>query len=127
VLGINDAAGRDDLFRHLVLAWIIEPVSKLDSIRVLDVEEAGVASAPYRTIVRRLPAYAKDAWRQRLSAACGAHVRLGPASLVLYDVSTLLCRRRHRRSTLRLTGATGSASPGFPRSAGWSRGSPSAC
>ena len=33
--------------------------------------------------------YAKDAWRQRLSAACAAHARLGPASLVLYDVSTL--------------------------------------
>ena len=28
-------------------------------------------------------------WRQRLSAACAAHARLGPASLVLYDVSTL--------------------------------------
>jgi hypothetical protein len=75
------------VFRHLVLARVIEPVSKLDSIRVL--EEAGVAPASYRTIERRLPAYAKEAWRQRLSAACAAHARLGPASLVLYDVSTL--------------------------------------
>ena len=33
--------------------------------------------------------YAEEAWRQRLSAACAAHARLGPASLVLYDVSTL--------------------------------------
>ena len=39
--------------------------------------------------MRRLPAYAKEAWRQELSAACAAHARLGPASLVLYDVSTL--------------------------------------
>ena len=31
----------------------------------------------------------EEAWRQRLSAACAAHARLGPASLVLYDVSTL--------------------------------------
>jgi Transposase DDE domain len=38
---------------------------------------------------RRLPAYARDGWRQRLSAACAAHAGLGPASLVLYDVSTL--------------------------------------
>jgi hypothetical protein len=38
----------------LVLARVIEPVSKLDSIRVL--EEAGVTSASYRTIERRLPA-----------------------------------------------------------------------
>ena len=31
----------------------------------------------------------KEEWRQRLSEACAAHARLGPASLVLYDVSTL--------------------------------------
>ncbi len=37
---------------------------------------------------RRLPAYVEEEWR-RLSAACAAHARLGPASLVLYDVSTL--------------------------------------
>ena len=70
-----------------MLARIIEPVSKLDSLRVL--EEAGVAPASYRTVKRRLPAYAQEEWRQRLSAACAAHARLGPASLVLYDVSTL--------------------------------------
>src|SRR6516165_6357573 len=87
VLGLEEAASGDDVFRELVLARIIEPVSKLDSIRVL--EEAGVAPASYRTIERRLPAYAEEAWRQRLSAACAAHARLGPASLVLYDVSTL--------------------------------------
>jgi len=43
----------------------------------------------YTTLNRRLPEYAKAAWRQKLSAACAAHARLGPASLVLYDVSTL--------------------------------------
>jgi len=75
------------VFRDLVLARIIEPASKLDSLRVL--EEAGVAVASYRTVLRRLPAYAKDSWRQKLSAACAAHAGLGPASLVLYDVSTL--------------------------------------
>jgi hypothetical protein len=70
-----------------VLARIIEPVSKLDSLRVL--EEAGVAPASYATLSHRRPEYAQEAWRQRLSAACAAHARLGPASLVLYDVSTL--------------------------------------
>jgi hypothetical protein len=64
---LEDAAGGDDVFRHLVLARIIEPVSKLDSIRVLG--EAGVTPASYRTIERRLPAYAEEAWRQRLSAS----------------------------------------------------------
>jgi len=87
VLGFEDATGGDEVFGQLVLARIIEPVSKLDSLRVL--EEAGIAAASYRTVRRRLPVYAKDAWRQQLSAACAAHARLGRASLVLYDVSTL--------------------------------------
>ena len=75
------------MFAQLVLARIIEPVSKLDSLRVL--EEAGVAPASYPTVNRRLRVYAKDSWRQRISAACAAHAGLGPASLVLFDVSTL--------------------------------------
>ncbi len=88
VLGLSRAAGGDEVFRQLVLARIIEPASKLDSLRVL--EEAGAAAAgSYRTVLRRLPAYAKQEFRQELSAACAAHARLGPASLVLYDVSTL--------------------------------------
>jgi DDE family transposase len=87
VLGFGEAAGGDEVFAQLVLARIIEPVSKLDSLRVL--EEAGVAAASYRTVTRRLRAYAKEPWRQKLSAVCAAHARLGPASLVLYDVSTL--------------------------------------
>jgi len=87
VLGLDEAAGGDAVFAQLVLARIIEPTSKLDSARVLD--EAGVSAPSYRTLLRRLPAYAKQAWRQRLSAACARHAGLGPASLVLYDVSTL--------------------------------------
>ena len=77
----------DEVFRDLVLARIIEPVSKLDSLRVL--EEAGAAAASYRTVLRRLPVYAAASWREKLSAACAAHTRLGRASLILYDVSTL--------------------------------------
>jgi len=87
VLGLGRAADSDEVFLQLVLARIIEPTSKLDSLRVL--EEAGVVPAAYATLKRRLPAYAEEAWRQRLSAACAAHAGLGPASLVLYDVSTL--------------------------------------
>jgi hypothetical protein len=49
-------------------ARILEPVSKLDSLRVLD--EAGVTAPSYQTLMRRLPAYAKHAW-QKLSAASG--------------------------------------------------------
>jgi hypothetical protein len=86
-LGFGRAAGGDEVFRQLVLARIIEPVSKLDSLRVLG--EAGITPVSYATLRRRLPAYAKEPWRRGLSAACAAHAGLGPASLVLYDVSTL--------------------------------------
>jgi len=86
VLGFGRACG-DEVFEQLVAARIIEPVSKADSGRVL--EEAGVAPASYPTVNRRLPVYAKVSWRQKLSAACAAHAGLGPASLVLFDVSTL--------------------------------------
>jgi Transposase DDE domain len=87
VLGFDQAAGGDEVFAQLALARIIEPVSKADSLRVL--EEAGLAGPSYATLKRRLPAYAKQAWRQKMSAACAAYAGLGPASLVLYDVSTL--------------------------------------
>jgi hypothetical protein len=36
-----------------------------------------------------LRSYATEEFRRKLAAACAAHARLGPASLVLYDVSTL--------------------------------------
>jgi hypothetical protein len=86
-LGFAGAAGGDEVFAQLVLARIIEPSSKLDSLRVL--EDAGIAGPSYATLKRRLPAYAKEAWRQKLSATCAAHAGLGLASLILYDVSTL--------------------------------------
>jgi hypothetical protein len=86
-LGLGEAAGGDEVFQALVLARIIEPTSKLDSLRVLD--EVGVPGPSYATVRRRLPAYATEAFNARLAAACAAHAALGPASLILYDVSTL--------------------------------------
>jgi hypothetical protein len=87
LLGFGMAAGGDEVFRQLVLARIIEPTSKEDSIRVI--EETGASAASYSTIGRRLPAYATEQWRHRLSTACAARAAVGPASLVLYDVTTL--------------------------------------
>lgn len=87
VLGFGQAAGGDEVFGQLVLARIIEPTSKLDSLRVL--QEVGIDPPAYRTLTRRLPVFAKDSWRQKVAAACAARTQLGPASLVLYDVSTL--------------------------------------
>ena len=86
-LGFLQATGGDEVFRQLVAARIIEPASKQDSLRVL--EEAGAPAPSYPTLNRRLPTWAQEPWRQGLPEACAAHARLGPASLVLYDVSTL--------------------------------------
>jgi hypothetical protein len=87
VFGFDTATGGDEVFRDLVLARIIEPTSKQDSLRVL--AESGVEPVDYRTVTRRLPVIAKPKVRQSLSTACAARAGLGPASLVLYDVSTL--------------------------------------
>ncbi|WP_041254102.1 IS1634 family transposase [Frankia sp. EAN1pec] len=104
-LGFGAVTGRDEVFQALVLARVVEPTSKLDSLRVL--EEVGAPAPSYRTVQRRLRRYAGvdevDAetgqpvpvdpaggpWRARLSRACADHVKLGPAILLLYDVTTL--------------------------------------
>jgi len=87
LLGLDQACGGDEVFKLLTLARVIEPTSKLDSIRVLT--EVGIAAPSYPTIKRRLPVYATPGWRDALASACAAHVGLGPATLVLYDVTTL--------------------------------------
>jgi len=115
-LGFGWASGGDEVLADLVLARIIEPVSKLDSLRVL--EEAGVAAASYATLKRRLAVYAKDSWRRKISAACAAHAGLGRASLVC--MTSARCSSRPMR-------ATGSARAAIRRSGGWNRRSPSAC
>ena len=66
VLGLEDAADGGEAFRHLVLARIIEPASKQDSLRVLD--EAGVAAVSYPTL-------------NRLAARLGAR-GVAPAAIV---------------------------------------------
>jgi Transposase DDE domain len=87
VLGFESVTKGDNVFRDLVLARIIEPTSKVDAGRVLG--EVGVEAASYATVKRRLPVYAQPGWRQSLTAACARHARLGRASLVMFDVSTL--------------------------------------
>ena len=86
-LGLDVACAGDDVFFQLVAARIVEPTSKLDSLRVI--EEAGASPAAYRTVTRRLPVYATDAFRQAIAAALAKRAAIGPASLVLYDVTTL--------------------------------------
>jgi hypothetical protein len=95
VLGFDRATGGDEVFFQLVAARIIEPVSKLDSARVL--EEAGVAPVPYRTVTRRLRVFARDSWRQQISAACAAHAGLGPRAW--FFTTAPLCTSRPTRVT----------------------------
>lgn len=86
-LGFEEAAS-DEVFRDLVLARIVEPTSKQAAVeRVLP--EIGVPHASYRTVKRRLRLYAAEGFRDSLAAACARAAKLGPASLVLFDVTNL--------------------------------------
>ncbi|MCJ7858967.1 hypothetical protein MUN33_09635 [Corynebacterium sp. LD5P10] len=87
VIGLDVAADGDEVFAGLVTARILQPGSKLDFIRVL--AEAGAESASYSTIKRRLPRYATEQFRDAVTSVCADHARIGPSSLVLYDVTTL--------------------------------------
>jgi hypothetical protein len=87
VLGFDKAARANESFRQLVLARIIEPTSKADSLRVL--AETGVAAASYPTLNRRLPMSPNPVSGTHSRKCVPNTPKLGPASLVLCDVSTL--------------------------------------
>jgi len=78
----------DDVFRQLVLARVVEPTSKADTIRVLD--ELGIPAPSLRTIWRTLGRCVEHDWRDKVSRAAYAHAtKASGLSLVLYDVTTL--------------------------------------
>jgi transposase len=79
----------DEAFRALVLARLIEPTSKADTVRVL--EEIG-ATAPHVNTLHAAMRRARDRdYRARLATACWAHSTraTGSGALILYDVTTL--------------------------------------
>ena len=83
-----DAAVDDDVFMKLVLARVVEPTSKADTIRVLG--DLGVPTPGLRTIWRTLARCVEHDWRDKLATAAYAHAtRHGHVKLVLYDVTTL--------------------------------------
>lgn len=84
-LGFDAATDGDEVFEHLVMARIVHPGSKLDSIETL--AEIGISSASYATIKRRLPVYASPGFQDRLTRACASKAGIGPGVLVLYDVT----------------------------------------
>ena len=85
--GIGFNAIPDTVFKQLVLARIIEPTSKLDTIRVLS--ELGLDAPTNTDIHRGLRNVVSADYRDLLSKACFRFVESSSLRLVLYDVTTL--------------------------------------
>jgi len=79
----------DEAFRAMVLARLVEPTSKADTVRVL--EELGVAPVHVNTLYAALRRSWERDFRGQLATACLAHSarNTGTGALVLYDVTTL--------------------------------------
>lgn len=77
----------DEVFEQLVLARIIEPTSKLDTIRVL--HDLGLDAPTNSTIHRALRRSIDKDYRDTISRCCFEKASKGSLSLLLYDVTTL--------------------------------------
>lgn len=79
----------DEAFKAMVLARIIEPTSKADTIRVLD--EVGAPCPSLRTLFRALQRCQQRDYRNLIARACVKHCAQsnGLAAMVMYDVTTL--------------------------------------
>lgn len=94
---VRDSWGRlgfdaieDEAFFQLVLARLVEPTSKLDSLRVI--AELGLVPVHLSTVKRCLKRCADKGYRDKIAQACFQHVwseQGGDVSLLLYDVTTL--------------------------------------
>lgn len=79
----------DDAFRALVLARLVEPTSKADTVRVLN--EIGAPAPHVNTLHTALRRASERDYRDRIARACLAYSlkATGPATFVMYDVTTL--------------------------------------
>ncbi len=80
----------DEAFFQLVLARLVEPTSKLDSLRVI--AELGLTPVHRNTFTNALRRCADKDYRDKVAQACFQHVwtdRGGDLSLLMYDVTTL--------------------------------------
>ena len=78
----------DSEFANLVIARLVEPTSKIDSIRVLG--ELGITGISNTAIHRCLKRVIANNYRDKLAKLCFAHANQGTGiTLVLYDVTTL--------------------------------------
>ena len=79
----------DEAFEAMVLARLIEPTSKADTIRVL--EEIGAPAPHLNTLYAALRRAQERDYRDQFAKACLSHSTRanGPVALVMYDVTTL--------------------------------------
>jgi transposase len=82
-----DSLGDED-FRRLCIARLVEPTSKLDSIRVL--ADLGIDGGSEDRLYRCLKRVITNKYQDELAKLCFAHASQGTGiTLVLYDVTTL--------------------------------------
>jgi hypothetical protein len=76
----------DAVFRDLVIARIVEPTSKADSLRVL--ADLGAETMSYKTIQRHLARIGPGKYRDAVAGKCFAYAAdRGGLSLLLYDMT----------------------------------------
>jgi hypothetical protein len=85
LLGFNQL--KDEIFAYLCIARIVEPTSKLDSLRVLS--ELGVSRLDRNQLYRCLGQVIPQNYRGIVTDQCFAHAVAKGISLILYDVTTL--------------------------------------
>lgn len=84
----------DEAFFLMVLARLVEPTSKADSLRVL--AELGAATPHHNTLLNALQRAQQRDYRGRIAQACFDYsVATTGISLLLYDVTTLYFEAEH--------------------------------
>jgi hypothetical protein len=78
---------KDEVFKALCLARIVEPTSKIDALRVLS--DLGIDSIDQNRLYRSLAKAATLDYRKAISQVCFEYVGSNNLSLVLYDVTPL--------------------------------------
>ena len=78
---------RDDIFAYLCIARLVEPVSKLDSLRVL--EELGITALSKDQLYRCLRKIIARDYRKTIAEQCFSYANTLGINLVLYDVTSL--------------------------------------
>ncbi|MGI0061882.1 MAG: IS1634 family transposase [Nitrosotalea sp.] len=78
---------QDEIFTYLCLSRIVEPTSKLDSLRVLT--ELGINGLSKNRLYRCLGEIIEKDYRGIIEEQCFSHAETKGLSLILYDVTTL--------------------------------------